>query len=161
MGLRGLLRPRSKSQTATALTLHAGALVHVVGESYRQEVLRSVATRTTDSSPFLVDVTGDPRRIAETELDKRWFRAVLVPEPSNEYDRNAVAVHAEGVGQIGYLSREDALEYRPVIAALRNKGALGTCPAFLIGGTAGKPSYGAILCLSDPEQVLADLRASE
>ncbi len=152
---------RPTSRTADAITLHAGQLLEVVGESHRQNALRQVASRATDCKPYLADLTGHARKIAEDESSRRWFRAVLVGEPDNKYDRNAIAVYADGVGHIGYLSRDDAVDYQPVFAALRARGsAAGTCPAMLIGGEPGKLSYGVMLCLSSPTRVLQDLNES-
>jgi hypothetical protein len=157
MGLLTRLRP-SRTYGAKALALHAEDLVEVVGESYRQDVLRRVVTG--DSSPYVDDLSGRARKIAETE-QRRWFRAALVCEPDNEYDRNAVAVYADGVGRIGYLSRDDAADYQPVFRALRSRGcSTGSVPAFLIGGEPGKPSLGVLLCLSSPEKVIENLEAS-
>jgi hypothetical protein len=31
---------------------------------------------------------------------------VLLSEPGNEHDTNAIAVHADGIGLLGYLSRD-------------------------------------------------------
>lgn len=159
MGFLGRLRAsRPKARSAQAVTLHAGGLLAVVGESRTQDALRRVAARATDCAPYLDDLSGRARRVAESEPGRKWFRAVLVPEPGNKYDPNAISVYADGVGRIGYLSREDALDYQPVFAALRAQGAaVCTCPAMLTGGGPGKSSYGAVLCLSDPERVLADL----
>jgi hypothetical protein len=83
---------------------------------------------------------------------------VLFCEPNNEYDGNAIAVHADGVGHLGYLSRDDAIDYQPVFAALGQRGyTVAVCPAFLIGGEPDKPSYGVLLCLSSPDRVIEDL----
>ncbi len=159
MGLLNRLFARgATSRRADAITLHAGQLLAVVGESHRQDALRRVASRTTDCRPYLADLTGRARKIAESEPDRRWFRAVLIPEPTNKYDRNAIAVHVDGVGLIGYLSRDDAVDYHPVFAALRARGVgAGTCPAMLVGGDRGRPSYGAVLCLSSATTILDDL----
>jgi hypothetical protein len=158
MGLLDRLLGRTTAGKAAAITVHAGDLVEVVGESYRQDALRRVAAIATDGVPFLDELSGRPRKIAEEE-DRGWFRAVLVCDPSNEHDRNAIAVHADGVGHIGYLSRDDAVDYQPVFAALAGRGySVASCPAFLIGGEPGKPTYGALLCLSSPDRVIQDLR---
>ena len=138
--------------------MHAGQLLEVVGESHRQDALRLVATLATDSSPYLEALSGRARKIAEGEDRRRWFRAKLICEPDNRYDRNAIGVHADGVGLIGYLSRDDAVDYQPVFAALRaRRCAVAACPAMLIGGEPGKPSYGAMLCLSSPTKIVQDL----
>jgi hypothetical protein len=83
------------------------------------------------------------------------FRAAVVPEPKNTFDPHAVAIHVHRGGQIGYLSREDAAEYKAVTAALIAEKAVGLCRARLIGGTATKPSIGVMLDLADPSTLLA------
>jgi hypothetical protein len=141
-----------------AMTLQAGQVVEVVGESYRQDVLRRVAADATDCSPFLDDLSGYARRRAEQDIDTKWFQAALVREPDNPVDSNAIAVHASGYGLVGYLSRDDAPAYLPIFRALeRHHCAVGSCPGFLIGGVPGKPSYGVLLCLSAPDDVVSDL----
>jgi hypothetical protein len=72
-------------------------------------------------------LASNPHRNQEPER-VRWFQAALVPEPNNPHDRNAVAVYADGVGLIGYLSRDDAIEYQSVFVALRQRGAIGRVP---------------------------------
>lgn len=144
-----------------AMTLLAGDIVQVVGESYRQDALLRVATRCTGCGPYLDELSGYARSRAEEDLEGRWFRAALLREPDNPVDANAIAVHAVGVGHIGYLSREDAIAYSPIFSALERHGTtVGTCPAFLIGGTAGKEHYGVLLCLSSPRDVVRDLDAT-
>ena len=97
------------------------------------------------------------RRIAK---QGRNFRALLIPEPHNAYDPNAIAVWAEGGGPIGYLSRENALEYREVFAFLTERQHVGVCRAKLIGGTPGKRTYGVLIDLRETESLLTDLRDS-
>lgn len=113
----------------------------VVGESYRQDALRATATicgRSRDGRPT--------------------FQATLIREPDNPHDSNAVAVHSER-GQVGYLSRENAVAYGAVFEQLRRQGyAGGTCVAYLTGGEPGKPSYGVVLRLASPRDCLAHLR---
>ena len=73
---------------------------------------------------------------------------------------NTSTISADGVGRIGYLSREAAAQYQPVFKALRSRGyAVGSVPAFLIGGEPGKPSLGVLLCLSSPQKVVKELDA--
>lgn len=108
----------------------------IVGESNYQPMLRRVAKQG------------------------RTFRALLVPEPNNPYDPNAIVVLAEGGGPIGYLSRDNALEYREVFAFLTERQHVGFCRAKLIGGTPGKPTYGVLINLRETESLLTDLRDS-
>ena len=89
----------------------------VVGESFRQPVLRQIAKRG---------------RIC-------W--ATLEPEPANPFDRNAVTVRIDG-RLVGYLSRADARRYQRRLLPLTGPMQV---PAKLIGGTWGKPSFGVLL----------------
>ena len=71
---------------------------------------------------------------------KRDHTVVLLPEPTNRYDSNAVRVAAipfggsAASGLVGYLSREDAVAYRPRIDRLASVGRLVACAATLQGG---------------------------
>jgi hypothetical protein len=134
-------------------------MVEVVGESYRQDVLRRLATVTTGCAPYLEELSGSALKRAQTDTGLKWFRAVLVREPENEYDENAIAVYADAVGRVGYLNSDDAIDYQPVFEELDRHGcSIGGCPAFLIGGVRGKPNYGVILCLSEPDEIIRDLQ---
>jgi HIRAN domain len=85
----------------TGTTVLAGReTLEVVGESHYQDDLWHLA------GGFSVDRV----RCAVT--------AVLVPEPENEHDSNAVMVLVEGC-LVGYLSREDAGTYLPGLERLR------------------------------------------
>ena len=118
MGFLSRLMGRPQSRTAAAMTVHAGALIAVVGESHRQDVLRRLAQQTTGSAEFLDDLSGRARKLADEKADGRWFRAALIREPSNEWDSNAIGVWADGVGLVGYLDRDDAIDYQPIFSAV-------------------------------------------
>jgi hypothetical protein len=115
----------------------SGFTVSAVGESHRQVALRAF---------------GGTKRSAGEEV---FFSAALVPEPTNRYDPNAIRVHIQAGAHVGYLSAEDAVEYRDVAKVLIEQKAIGLCRAKLIGGTPGKPSIGVVLDLADPATVLA------
>jgi HIRAN domain len=59
--------------------------------------------------------------------------AVLVAEPDNPYDANAVAVWIQGL-KVGYLSREDARRYRPGLLALEQQHGRPIALAGVIAG---------------------------
>jgi hypothetical protein len=104
------------------------------------------------------ELKGRTRSLARA-AHRKWFRAALLREPGNRYDPNAIAVHATGIGLVGYLDRETAIGYLPVFEELARQGyAVGACPAFLVGGD--RLSWGVVLCLSSPDAVIGDLRAS-
>lgn len=106
----------------------------VVGESHCQDALRALAGRC-----------------APGEDGRPSFSANLIPEPENQFDRNAVAVYGP-TGRLGYLAREDAERYRRTFDRLRAHGyAGGSCVGLLNGGEPGRPSYGVVLKLAYPE----------
>lgn len=87
--------------------------LQVVGESFYQRELR--------------DIVGRTRRPVRIEA-----RACLILEDSNEYDDQAVRVDILGHG-VGYLSRENARQYR---AELERQGIgyiVGVCNALIVG----------------------------
>jgi HIRAN domain len=102
--------------------------VAVVGESHYQEALRAA-------------------KATQPLVDEPVVRASLVPEPTNPYDANAVAVHIEPFGTVGYLRRELAKTYSQ---ALQQVGS-AHCPAKLYGGTPDKPSIGVVLDATEIE----------
>lgn len=63
-----------------------------------------------------------PEGLREENRDLRT-RAILVPEPANPYDPNAVMVQVAG-NLVGYLSREDAVTYGPAIRRIEGRGQL-------------------------------------
>lgn len=59
--------------------------------------------------------------------------AQLVPEPSNPYDGNAIAVRVRGK-TVAYLRREDAKEYHAHMGRQNLRGRITECDAFIVGG---------------------------
>jgi hypothetical protein len=133
---------KKKKETTVSLSLlelPGDGFLAVVGESHCQDALR--ATREVCTEEF----EGRPA-----------FTAALVAEPENSYDSNAIAVWGPR-GRLGYLSRDDAVEYREVFDEIRRRGEEGgACGAHLTGGDAGK-SYGVVLRLADPDDCMTDL----
>jgi hypothetical protein len=81
----------------------------------------------------------------------------LQSEPENPFDPNAVVVLSERGKPIGYLSRQDAVRYRPVFLALTAKGQVATCRAKMFGGTADKANIGVWLDIDAVEDLLVRL----
>ncbi|MEU0789400.1 HIRAN domain-containing protein [Amycolatopsis sp. NPDC005961] len=111
----------------------------VVGESHYQDALRQVAGGRAFGTDF------------EEHLPAT---AVLVPEPENPWDRNAVRVDAlmgNRPLKVGYLSSTWAEDYQPELLKLRAAGVLGTCPARITGG--GAKSYGIYLHVAGPDEL--------
>lgn len=76
----------------------------VAGESFHEDAIRRLF-------PGGLTDTGE-----ELELT-----AYLVPEPHNPHDRHAVAVQIAGA-TVGYLPREDAVHYAPILSELMSQG---------------------------------------
>jgi hypothetical protein len=71
----------------------------------------------------------------------------------------AARIATSRAGHIGYLDRQAAVDYAPVFEELQRQGvSIGACPAYLTGGDGY--SWGAVLCISSPDVVVEDLRAS-
>ena len=83
---------------------------------------------------WMTDVVGELQYQADIEdlhggtEDDTKATATLIPEDDNEYDANAVRVEIGG-RLVGYLSREQALEYRSAVGT-----ASGRCGAKIVGG---------------------------
>jgi hypothetical protein len=103
----------------------------VVGESYRQDVLRAA-----------LETHGH----AENAV-----MATLECEPENQADANAVAVKVGGQ-LVGYLERDVAERFRPFIAVSPTP---VICKATLRGGTEDKPNIGIVVDFS-PVYLLRD-----
>jgi len=148
MGLIGRLRRRRGGGLdpieLTAIELAGGAHVSVVGESYYQDaIVKTVALSPLDSE----------------EPDRNVFQAVLVREPGNKYDPNAIGVYSS-VGQVGHLARDTAIEYGPVFEEIARQGAgAGVCVG-LIGRRNATVPYGIVLRLSIPRICLDALGSS-
>ena len=108
MRLRGLFRTRERAaEQPPSATLYPGTEdLEVVGESYRQETLWGL-------------VGG--RRAERISHDTH---AVLMPEPDNPVDPDAIAVLIDGQ-LVGYLSRENAAAYGPGLRQLMNHSSNG------------------------------------
>ncbi len=148
MGLLDKLRGRGSVRdvgggkiSVDAVKLRGGATVEIAGESYRQAELDRICGGKTP------------------EGHRHQCLAALMPEPSNPHDENAVAVYIDSV-QVGYLSRDDALWYKPVVARLARKNMLGACDAVIVGGWndghGDEGHYGVKLDLAPPDHAHPD-----
>lgn len=106
------------STRSTEATLYTGdETLEVVGESNYQEALWKIV---------------GARRGDRVRYDAS---AVLLPEPDNRFDANAIKVLING-HLVGYLSRQDAVAYGPGLLALMNESANGlvALDATIVGG---------------------------
>jgi hypothetical protein len=124
--------------------------VDVVGESAYQGTVEVIAGgRTPDGAA------------------RRDHTAVLLPEPTNRYDSWAVRVvvvpygGSTGSGLVGYLSREDAVAYRPLIDRLAAVGRIVGCAASLTGGwdrgLGDRGHFGVRLHIATPPAAMREL----
>jgi hypothetical protein len=97
-------------------------------------------------------------RLRNISMSGRSFMVVVMPEPTNAFDPNAIRVLAQGGDTIGYLSKEDAVHYAPVFELLAQHGRIGTCRAKLTGGVGEKRSFGVLLNLREVDELLTDIR---
>ncbi len=134
-----LRAPRPLPTDAGFVPLSEDGRLAVVGESHYQAALRNA-------------VHG---RAAGADFDDHLpVTAVLVPEPTNPHDPNAVRVDVRsdaGPATVGYLAREVAVHYQPALLAL-DANHYGTCAARITGG--GEKCYGIYLHLAGPELML-------
>lgn len=84
--------------------------------------------------------------------------AVLVPEPTNHHDANAVMVQVDEQ-LVGYLSRGDAIEYAPVVRLLADHGSVIVCGALIAGRGPGSDTanLGIFLHLPTPDAALFEV----
>ena len=117
---------------------------------------------------YVVDVVGEShymnalkraKESAEKDGDKSVVTTVLVREPDNKFDKNAIQVCAvvnEEMDLIGYLSRKRAMDYREVVDLWQRKGYFVSCKAALFGGEGRKVNIGVWLDLPDPDEIEED-----
>lgn len=106
---------RSRSTRPGYLLLGAGGYpnTEVAGEFARMENIHAAIGRK-------------PERDEEIERDD--LVAALVPEPTNQYDKNAVMVQINGQ-HVGYLERDVAAVYLPVIREVWDAGSVAATGA--------------------------------
>ena len=112
--------------------LRGNELVNVAGESHYQEALQAL-TCTDGTSEIRLEV-----------------EAVLVPQPANPHDHNAVMVQIDG-RLVGYLPRAPAVAYGPMIAEVVARGRAAACEAMIAGRGGGPSALGVFLRLPKPE----------
>ena len=98
------------------------------------------------------------KKIAGTRLaqgEEVVFNVTLRREPDNQFDTNAVAVIGTYGKKIGHLSREYAIEYKPLLELLESRGLVAICSAKMFGGKGHKQNVGVWLDIEPVEVLLA------
>jgi NAD-dependent DNA ligase len=151
--LIGAARPTIREQATTFFTqMRDDAAIEVVGEIHYRETVEKIGR----AGPSFV-----PPALPAPEPG--YHKALLMREPDNRYDPNAIAVRifvdAQTVSKVGYLSRENALAYRPVFDF--KNGAAIACDAALVAERDWKElraaSTGVVLHLGTPGELISEL----
>lgn len=122
-------------------TVKPGPPQQVVGESHRQQAIDRLAGPKTKDGPT-----------------RHIFAAQLVADFRNPYDPNAVAVFI-GRDHVGYIPRDSALQWRDLLADLRNLGLPAVCEAQIVGGwrrPEDEGHYGVELLYTSPPVAMDD-----
>ena len=141
-------RRKREAQPDPLYRLADGGRMQVRGESnYQQQLHRACGGKGV---PF-------------TDEDDCWDRAFSVtvclrPEPTNAYDRNAVAVSIAG-DCVGYLPRKHAARYQQPLSYLEQRGQVG-CVTGSIVKVPEAGYYAIYLHLGTPDEVWADITSS-
>ncbi len=87
--------------------------------------------------------------------------AALVPEPSNPHDPNAAMVQVDA-RLVAYLSRADAVAYRPAVQAAAASRQVIVCHARIAGRgrESDTPNLGIFLKLPNPREALAEIQSN-
>jgi hypothetical protein len=126
--------------TVDEFLIEGDDLVNVVGTSHYQQALAEITGRK-----------GDEEIRFETQ-------ATLVPEPDNEHDPNAIAVHVSG-RLVGYLSRDENPRWQEVVKRLTEHGHVAAAEAMIAGRGpgGGTPNLGVFLRLPTPTEARAQV----
>lgn len=118
--------PHPPPLTAEPVWLPGTIEVHVAGESYRADAVRAVQRAAAQGGSLA---------------------AMLIPEPTNSYDPNAVAVFVLG-RHVGYLPAHIAARVQPALSrfSAAHQGRLVSCPAIVVEWNVGPQ----VILLLDP-----------
>jgi hypothetical protein len=126
------------------------ASVEVVGEAYRQDLIALAR------SPAASDL---PQGMPSPPIG--YYKAALVPEPTNAHDPNAIRVllwAGRTWALAGYLSRTDAAAYQPVFRWLAAHGT-SSAPAIVCDAAikSERGGAGVVLHLGTPGECIVEL----
>lgn len=95
------------------------------------------------------------RKITRRGEGEREVTALLVRDPKNKYDKNAVQVLVDG-GLVGFLPKEDAPAYHPAIALVESRGFTATAAGRLWWSSSAEWFSASVsLDLDDPALLVA------
>jgi hypothetical protein len=135
--------------------LYSASITSVVGESNYQQCLDKTVRGARTTPPF----PPDEMPFESDNEPRPWFAAYLQREPGNTYDANAVSV-SSGHGIVGYLDRNAAKRFQPVLQLLESHGhAGGVCPAYALRADNGM--WGVVPVLSSASKCTSYVKADK
>ena len=153
-------RGRTTQIDLNAGVLRSGTRYAIAGITFRPEAVAGILNTCPASPPKGLEPEQQERHAEEDSQAVAWFTAILVREPGNEHDPNAVAVFAAETGeQVGYLPSRDAAEFQAVFdQVLTPEGHnAGACPGYVHPN--GEGGYWGVLCLSTPTFIINESEA--
>ncbi len=159
----GLFRKKKqqepKTVSLTVTDLPSGWRLTAAGTSHRQDALEAALASAAPSPPERLEGTRRFGKAGDQEA-AGWIQAIIVREPDNKHDKNAVAIWSTGHGQVGYLPAKKAVEYQELLREIESRGSAGgACPAYIRHNASG--SLSLVLCLSTADYCLRNLDADE
>jgi len=86
----------------------SASLISVAGTSYHKDLIAKIASRY----PATRESAGDPGGVAA---------AIVMRDPHNEHDRNAIRVLVDGL-HVGFLPKDEAKQWQPVLIECERRG---------------------------------------
>jgi hypothetical protein len=130
----------------------------IVGEGHYQETLERIAggrlrgRSNPDAITYTLEIgASGATTLSRQEPDHLVISCLIVPDPTNPYDSNALRVDAAGYGTVGYFARQDAMQYRALARELVARGAVGACQGALYGGWDEGVHIGVKLSIKPPQ----------
>jgi hypothetical protein len=158
MGLFRKKKQEPKTISLTVTDLPSGWRLTAAGTSHRQEALEAALASAAPSPPEKLEGTRRFGKAGDQEA-AGWIDAIIIREPDNTHDKNAVAIWSTDHGQLGYLPAKKAVEYQELLLELGSRNSAGTCPAYIRRNSSGGLSL--VLCLSTAEYCVRNLDADE
>jgi hypothetical protein len=126
----------------------------VVGESNYQSCIVKTLRAASGEPPFSLD-----KWPPERPEGLPWFAAYLQREPANQYDANAVRVSSR-FGVVGYLQRERAGSFVPLLRLLESHGYRGgACSAYALEADNGM--WGIVLKVAGAQKCMSHVKADK
>lgn len=157
----GLFRKKKQEPETVSLTvtdLPSGWRLTAAGTSFCQAELAAALAGASPTPPEGLEGTRRFGKAGDNEA-VGWIDAIIIREPDNTHDKNAVAILSAQNGQLGYLPAKKAVEYQDLLLELGSRNSAGACPAYIRRNQSGDLSL--VLCLSTADYCLRNLDVDE